>query len=203
MDRSEYLREWRRKNLEKKKAYRRAYRARKKGAGLSHTAAEWEAVKQAYNYTCLRCGRSEPDIKLTPDHVRPVSRGGSDAISNIQPLCMGCNGWKNARTIDYRVEGSAEQEHLALLLGSAAHWSPEARARAAERKRQDWAARGHTANSNNATAHMRGIDRLTDPRYTLRPWRARATINGQRVTIGLYASEEEAVHARLSYLQTH
>ena len=138
MSRADYARQWRANNLEKKRAYRRAYRARKKGAGGSHTVAEWLAVKQAYNYTCLRCNRREPEVKLTPDHIQPVSRGGSDSIANIQPLCKDCNAWKSAKMIDYRGAKAAEQERLAVLLGPAARWSPEARKRQANIKRQQW-----------------------------------------------------------------
>lgn len=68
----------------------------------SHTNDEWEMVKKYYRYTCLRCGKHEPEIKLTQDHIIPISRGGSDEIHNIQPLCFGCNSAKKDRTIDYR-----------------------------------------------------------------------------------------------------
>jgi 5-methylcytosine-specific restriction endonuclease McrA len=36
----------------------------------------------------LCCGEAKP---LTVDHVVPVSKGGSNDISNIQPLCLECN----------------------------------------------------------------------------------------------------------------
>lgn len=44
-------------------------RARKAQAEGSHTEAEWEALKARYNFTCLCCGKREPDIILTRDHV--------------------------------------------------------------------------------------------------------------------------------------
>ena len=37
---------------------------------------------------------------LTVDHVVPISKGGSNDISNIQPLCCNCNSKKNAKQID-------------------------------------------------------------------------------------------------------
>lgn len=64
--------------------------------------AEWEQLLIECNYTCLDCGRSEPEISLTKDHVWPIELGGSHDISNLQPLCKECNNKKNQRTIDYR-----------------------------------------------------------------------------------------------------
>lgn len=78
--------------------------ARIAGNGGEHTHEEWEALKVKYAYRCLRCGKQEPDIQLTRDHVVPVTSGGSNAIDNIQPLCLPCNSWKRAQTIDYRKE---------------------------------------------------------------------------------------------------
>jgi 5-methylcytosine-specific restriction endonuclease McrA len=98
----ERLRAWHLANPDKKKAAEHRRRAWKMGNGGHFTAAEWQALKRQYNYTCLRCGRCEPKIKLTPDHVIPLARGGRNDISNIQPLCGPCNSSKNTATTDYR-----------------------------------------------------------------------------------------------------
>jgi 5-methylcytosine-specific restriction endonuclease McrA len=74
------------------------YAARR--AGISR--AEWNAIKAKYNHRCLCCGATEPDIRLEPDHVIPISRGGRNIVANIQPLCRSCNARKNAKTTDYR-----------------------------------------------------------------------------------------------------
>lgn len=79
----------------------RARRARKKGAEGSHTTAEWLALKERYNFTCPCCGKSEPGILLTEDHIQPLSKGGGDNIENIQPLCVSCNSKKKTRTVRY------------------------------------------------------------------------------------------------------
>lgn len=66
------------------------------------TPQEWQSVLDLYGHKCLRCGKSEAEVKLTIDHVIPVSQGGSNTIDNVQPLCKSCNASKNARHIDYR-----------------------------------------------------------------------------------------------------
>lgn len=81
------------------KATRRAYLNKVSG---KITAQEWQDLKKFYNHTCLKCGRKEPEIKLTLDHVMPVSKGGSNTIQNAQPLCLSCNSGKKDRYADYR-----------------------------------------------------------------------------------------------------
>jgi 5-methylcytosine-specific restriction endonuclease McrA len=91
---------------QKHKAYYRR-KSRQRQAMLasipgSHTDEQWEAVKSQYNHTCLKCGKPEPEIKLTRDHVVPIIKGGTDYIDNIQPLCGVCNSSKNDKHVDYR-----------------------------------------------------------------------------------------------------
>ena len=52
-------------------------------------------VFQRDNYRCLECGAT-PDISpLEIDHIIPVSRGGTDEMSNLQTLCYTCNREKS------------------------------------------------------------------------------------------------------------
>ena len=69
--------------------------------GAYHTFGEWELLKKQYNYTCPSCKQTEPKIMLTEDHIIPLSKGGSDVIENIQPLCRSCNSKKSAKTIKF------------------------------------------------------------------------------------------------------
>src|SRR3990167_2169393 len=67
--------------------------------GLTNNLGDWGMLKAQYNWTCPCCKKKEPKIKLTEDHIIPVSKGGSDNIENIQPLCKSCNSRKNNREI--------------------------------------------------------------------------------------------------------
>ena len=98
----DYMRQWAKDNPDKIKALDNRRRIFKMGQPQSFTAAEWAQLKRRYNNTCLRCGRREPEIKLTADHIVPISQGGVGTIDNIQPLCGPCNTSKHDDTIDYR-----------------------------------------------------------------------------------------------------
>ncbi len=101
--RQAYDREYRRLHPEQNAQNYNNRRARIQQAGGSFTSREWKKLCKHYNYMCLCCGRREPEIKLTVDHVVPLSKGGANSIDNIQPLCQSCNSSKHRRTIDYRV----------------------------------------------------------------------------------------------------
>jgi len=88
-------------SLEKKRFTNMRYKARKRKAEGSHDFGEWELLKKQYGYTCPACGKSEPEIKLTEDHIIPLDKGGSDYIENIQPLCVSCNTRKHTKIIKF------------------------------------------------------------------------------------------------------
>ena len=81
------------------RAYYHNRRAREQQAGGTYTVTEWRALCDWFGNLCLRCGAIG---ELSVDHVVPLSKGGSNAIGNLQPLCKPCNSMKHTKTIDYR-----------------------------------------------------------------------------------------------------
>lgn len=110
----DYWREWRAANPGKRNEYDRRYYnpdvyrmkhrndyARRKNAGGTYTDQQFTDLCEHFNWRCVCCGQEAP---LTADHVIPVSKGGTNDIENIQPLCRSCNSAKHTQTIDYRIE---------------------------------------------------------------------------------------------------
>ncbi len=124
---NEAMRNWRQKNKGKVKYYNRSRNSgwnklqnrkrasawNKKNPANAHnkraelngyegtfTNAEWKILCVSTGNKCLKC-EAHPDI-LTVDHVIPLSRGGTNNINNIQPLCKACNAKKHTNAIDYR-----------------------------------------------------------------------------------------------------
>jgi 5-methylcytosine-specific restriction endonuclease McrA len=79
----------------------RAYH--KQGAADTHTLKEWIHLKQIHAYLCAICGDREPNIVLTRDHIIPFSKGGTNLISNIQPLCGPCNSGQKDRLSEHLI----------------------------------------------------------------------------------------------------
>ena len=98
----EYTRErvnlWRRNHKDKV----RIYESNRKAGSGRHSPEEWLSLKMFYGFMCLCCKKSEPEIKLSEDHIVPLSLGVSNNISNIQPLCVPCNSRKYTKTTNFR-----------------------------------------------------------------------------------------------------
>ncbi len=111
-----YDSEYAKSHPEKCREKSRKRRAIKAGAGGGFTTQEFKAL----GTRCLCCGRSEKELsaiglRLVPDHVIALSRGGSNDISNIQPLCHGlggCNNRKFVSHIDYRGRLCEEKSYV-------------------------------------------------------------------------------------------
>lgn len=98
----EHVRKWDEKNKERRKVITMNRIARIKNSKGQFTNEQWRDLKDQCGHTCLKCGAKEPGVRLSIDHVIPISKGGSNSIVNIQPLCLPCNQSKNIKTTDYR-----------------------------------------------------------------------------------------------------
>jgi HNH endonuclease len=90
-------RDWLKNNREQANLNSRLKKQRRRNGGTL-TKADWRLVLDVYGEACLACGKPE----VTIDHVIPVSVGGLNVISNVQPLCGFHNTSKGTRTVDYR-----------------------------------------------------------------------------------------------------
>ena len=101
----EYTKKYRKENNDWYISMKQKRRALKNNLGGVFTKEEWSDLKDKYNHTCPHCGKSEPEIKLTVDHIIPLSKWNEwiktnivtykcNDIENIQPLCGRCNSEK-------------------------------------------------------------------------------------------------------------
>lgn len=108
---NERNRRWRQANPGKSLVHRHNYLARKANAAGTHTLEQFRALVEYYGGKCLCCGEVRP---FTVDHVVALSNGGTNDISNIQPLCGPCNYSKAAwHNTDYRPDGGEYAKKLA------------------------------------------------------------------------------------------
>lgn len=82
---------WRDTHKGEKRILTIQYRSIKYNAKGSHTLKQWKNLCREYDYRCTDCGKKK---KLSEDHIIPLSKGGTNYISNIQPLCGSCNSKK-------------------------------------------------------------------------------------------------------------
>lgn len=119
--------EWRKNNPDKSRAIWHRYKSNKLKAEGDFTPEQWERVREHYcpDGLCLDCGKKR---KLTYDHVIPLSKGGSNYIENIQPLCGNCNSKKsNHSCTDFRPDKgefarslmiNAENQNVSASIGN-------------------------------------------------------------------------------------
>jgi len=77
-----------------RKTGRAVRRAKAAKAGGTYTWAEVMRIFLAHDKRCAYCHEpveGQPD----PDHVVPLSRGGSNSITNVVPCCRPCNADKS------------------------------------------------------------------------------------------------------------
>jgi 5-methylcytosine-specific restriction endonuclease McrA len=99
---------WRKANPERLRKYQRKYywgnvkkkRAEGRLRQRGHISlSQWETICDEYGNKCNHCGMQSDYTLLTIDHVRPISKGGTNDIGNLQPLCITCNQSKGNRFV--------------------------------------------------------------------------------------------------------
>lgn len=103
--------EWAKKNPEKRAAIRKRWKAknrakvnsyqklrfyREKNAQGSHTFEEIEEIKSVFGNKCAYCRVTPAE---TIDHVKPLSKGGTNDATNLVPACFSCNSKKGNKNI--------------------------------------------------------------------------------------------------------
>lgn len=101
---------WRRKNLERMRAYDKEYyrnnpykqislnarrRAQKKKVVSDMSVGKWLEILKEYDNRCAYCFGAEHEVGvITQDHLIPLFHGGTDTSDNIIPACRSCNSSK-------------------------------------------------------------------------------------------------------------
>lgn len=109
-------REWRAKNPERCRKISRDKDARKLMSRGRHTFYGWMGKVAYYGWKCYYCGVGLSRKTLSQDHAIPLSRNGTNFLSNLIPCCRSCNSSKKDRTV---------QEFLALRLRSQTPVTPD------------------------------------------------------------------------------
>lgn len=80
-------------------------RAEKLGVKSTLTSKEWEDVVRCANFKCHICGKkvsleiSSP-LRISLDHIEPMSRGGDNVKDNVAPAHRVCNQSRNNMTLE-------------------------------------------------------------------------------------------------------
>lgn len=75
----------------------RRYRRIKDAAGF-YSFEQWLAKGAYHGWRCYLCGLELSPLSAETDHKIPVSRGGTNWLANIAPVCTPCNMSKGAKT---------------------------------------------------------------------------------------------------------
>jgi hypothetical protein len=67
------------------------------------------------SFTCQYCGKSAPDVVLNVDHIKPVSAGGDNEITNLVTSCFECNSGKSDKTLSDNSAVKMQMNQLSML----------------------------------------------------------------------------------------
>lgn len=89
--------EWWVKNPGKRNEASRRYWHRRRAGGVLPSEAEIEQLKARFGHRCAYCCKR---VRLTLDHIVPVSKNGTNDLSNLLPACRSCNSKKKDRPLE-------------------------------------------------------------------------------------------------------
>jgi 5-methylcytosine-specific restriction endonuclease McrA len=93
----ESVRELRKLFPERSRSYKNKYRtARMDNGHISYTAEQWRAKFDYWGQRCWICQIDLSHGGYHIDHVKPISKGGMDCLSNLRPACGSCNSRKSS-----------------------------------------------------------------------------------------------------------
>lgn len=72
------------------------------------TEYEKKTIYANGNGRCALCGKPLEFKKMTVDHKTPLSKGGTNALDNLQPACRVCNFMKQDMLMEELVEQMLE-----------------------------------------------------------------------------------------------
>lgn len=67
------------------------------------------------SFKCQYCGSSAPDVVLEIDHIKPISKGGNNQITNLITSCFSCNRGKSDRKLSDNTSIIKEKAQLDIL----------------------------------------------------------------------------------------
>ena len=65
------------------------------------------------SFTCQYCGKKPPEVMLEIDHLKPVSKNGTNDINNLVTSCFDCNRGKS--NIELKQLPNSLQANLEVL----------------------------------------------------------------------------------------
>lgn len=86
---------WRAKNKERTNFLSRMYHYRKKNAEGKITLEQSKWLYSRFTL-CPYCNKNKPN---TIDHVIPLSKGGTNNMDNLLPVCVSCNSKKGDKSL--------------------------------------------------------------------------------------------------------
>ncbi len=87
---------WKKAHPDKVNAGSRSYASRRRGALGNFTPKDFIKLKNRQDGKCAYCMVNEAN---SIDHIVPLSKGGSNFIGNILPVCGYCNSSKSSKTL--------------------------------------------------------------------------------------------------------